>query len=113
MSPKLHLEPAFLCIALHKNKKCKKVKINVLHFFAPIYFAFRRRERDSNLTLNRIYYQHFKEATNSRLTNCSLDFIALLSDANPYLKLQKNANQICSKIASELDASVIEHQSFT
>jgi hypothetical protein len=60
-----------------------------LHFFAPIYFAFRRRERDSNLTLNRIYYQHFKEATNSRLTNCSLDFIALLSDANPYLKLQK------------------------
>jgi hypothetical protein len=46
MSPKLHLHYALVCITLHKNEKCKKMKINILHFFAPYYLAFRRRERD-------------------------------------------------------------------
>lgn len=40
MSPKLHLEPAFLCIALHKNKKCKKSEIQHFALFCTYLLCF-------------------------------------------------------------------------
>lgn len=79
MSPKLHLEPAFFCIALHKSKKCKKVKINILHLFTLLSGGERGIRTPGGVTLNGFQDRRIRPLCHLSGANIDLEFISAKS----------------------------------